>query len=149
MPCTSVKWFTWPSLSRTLRTLITQVVKSVLIFVTARCISTLSLINSIKLFSKDYSIPGSSPMLNTLSTPLTKFRQNLTLLPTLLTSDVLKISKILLPYILPRSLDYVIFLDSELLVVSDIQELWELASELNEQKKLFARFKGVQPSGPF
>ena len=132
-----------------LRTLITQVVKSVLIyrhcplhlhFVVDQFNQTIlqRLLHSWELPYVEYSIYSTH-----------QIRQNLTLLPTLLTSDVLKISKILLPYILPRSLDYVIFLDSELLVVSDIQELWELASELNEQKKLFAVSKASSLQGHF
>ena len=65
-------------------------------------------------------------------------RYNLTLRSTFQSKDVMKLSTLLLPYILPQTIDNIIVLDTNILVVCDIQQLWLLALELNVQNKLFA-----------
>lgn len=81
--------------------------------------------------------------------PIDYIKENLSLSSKLASDVILDMSVVFLPYIIPKSVDKLIFLDCNCLVLGDIRELWNLSEELNSQSKLFAVSKSSSLQGSF
>ncbi len=135
--------------AKDVRALVTHVIKSVLIH--RHCPLHLHFI------ADSFNQSVLQKLLSTWELPYVEYsfystsyiKQNLTLRSNIQLSQVLEMSPLLLPYVLPKTIDNVIVLDSNVLVVTDIRELWLLSLELNTQNKLFAVSKSSSLQGYF
>ena len=116
--------------------LVTQVLKSVLIY--RQCPLHFHFVvdsfnhNILQRLFKTWELPYVEYSLYTTD----YIRSKLTLRSTFQSNHILNISVLLLPYILPQTIDNVIVLAPNILVVSDIYQLWHLTIQLNIQNKL-------------